>query len=430
MDTIAYITDNVLCTGCGACAGICPAKAIQIKSNIAGYLLAEINEDLCNRCKKCLSVCPSNPENSLTLDIVDIFHGTCLAGYVGYAADPLIRKKSQSGGIVTALLCYLVESGKIDGAVVNVFNKKTRRPEASFATNKEDIIAGCGSYYAQSSVVKSILEIPLGKNSAAVVLGCQAMSLQLIREKYPKVQLPTYTIGLICAGQYSGTMIDDLVRQTTCNTEKVEEFRFRDKNIGWPGDVHISTAQKDYWLPKENRFALKPVYELHRCIACFDQMNIFSDIVCGDPWGISNKQQPEGHTVIIARTEKGEQILRDAARDGALIIEPLPPEEIFRGETVDGRHKTKYFTSRDIFKEKNWLFPFQKDLVRDSSYTPASKKEYRDIQERLEYTRDIYLTTDHTKYLNKIQLIKKRLQVNYLMKIKRTVGSIMRKILS
>lgn len=428
METISYISNNVLCTACGACAGICPSNAIQIRANTAGYLLAEINEELCNHCKKCTYVCPSNPENRPALNIADVFHGNCLAGYVGYAADPLIRKKSQSGGIVTALLCFLVESGQIDGAVVNTFNKNTRRPEVTFATSKEEIIAGCGSYYAQSSVVKKLLEIPPEKKTAAVVLGCQAISLQLIREKYPKVLLPTYTLGLICAGQYSGSMIDDLIGQTPSNAKKVEEFRFRDKSVGWPGDIHISTDLEDYWLVKEHRYALKPVYELYRCIACYDQMNIFSDIVCGDPWGISHKQQPEGHTVVITRTEKGEKLLRDAVREGAIILEPLPPEEILLGETVDGRHKTKFYASRDIFFRKNWVFPFPKGWVRDSPYTPANEKEYQDICERLEYTRDIYQTTNQTDYHTKIQLKKKKLRENYFQKMKRYMGIIIRKL--
>lgn len=430
METISYISDNVLCTACGACAGICPSNAIQIEVNTAGYLQAKINNDMCIHCQKCTPVCPSNPENKPALNVADIFYGNCLAGYVGYATDPGIRKKSQSGGVVTALLCYLLDMGKIDGAVVNHFNKDTQRPEVTFVTSKDEIIAGCGSYYAQSSVIKTILEIPPGKISAAVVLGCQAMSLQLTRERYPKVQLPTYTLGLVCEGQYSGSMIDDLISQTPCNAKKADTFRFKEKGaVGWPGDVHISANQNDYWLPKEKRFALKPVYELHRCIACFDHMNIFSDIVCGDPWGISNKQQPEGNTVVITRTEQGEKLVQDAVKEGFIILEPLPPVEILRGETVDGRLKTKFFTSRDIFSEKKWVFPFPNDMIKDIPYTPANEREYRDIREGLEYTREIYQTTDQAEYNKKTNLKKKKLLPTNIQKMKMLTAAVIRKIL-
>lgn len=431
INNISHIANNALCTGCGACTGICPSNAIEIITNTAGYLVANINNDLCIDCGKCTKICPSNPENNPSIETDDIFHGECLAGYVGYASDSTIRQKSQSGGIVTALLCYLLEKGEIEGAIVNNLNPQTRRPQAVFASSKSEIIDACGSYYAQSSVVKTILDHS-DKRTAAVVLGCQAESLQLIREKYPNITLPKYTLGLICAGQHSGNMIDDLIEQSGCNDEQLSAFRFRDKCYGWPGDVHVTTSTEDHWLPKENRYKLKQVYELHRCIACYDQMNIFSDIVCGDPWGISHKQQPEGHTVVIARTETGKNLLENAARDGAIILEELSIEDVFRGQTVDGRHKTKFFTSREIFYENEWLFPYPDDSFENISFIPANRMVRQNLRERLTYSRDLYLTTDGKEYLRKVALKKKKLQGNFIQKVVRKAmsygGVVLRKL--
>lgn len=422
INNISHIANNALCTACGACTGICPSNAIEIITNTAGYLVANINNDLCINCRKCAKICPSNPENKPSIETDDIFHGACLAGYVGYASDSTIRQKSQSGGIVTALLCYLLEKGEIEGAIVNNLNPQTRRPQAVLASSKSEIIDACGSYYAQSSVAKTILENS-DKTTAAVVLGCQAESLQLIREKYPNITLPKYTIGLICAGQNSGDMIDDLIQQSGCDDKQVSKFRFRDKSYGWPGDVHVTTSTKDCWLPKENRYKLKQAYELHRCIACYDQMNIFSDIVCGDPWGISHKQQPEGHTVVIARTETGKNLLENAARDGAIVLEELSIEDILRGQTVDGRHKTKFYTSREIFYENEWLFPYPDDYFEKIPFIPANIMVRQKLKERLTYSRDLYLTKDGNDYLTKVNLKKKKLQGNLIQKMMRKMTS-------
>ncbi|MDK2890655.1 MAG: coenzyme hydrogenase subunit beta [Methanoculleus sp.] len=422
IDNISHIATNALCTACGACAGVCPKNAIEIITNTAGYLVAHINNDLCINCRKCAKICPSNPENKPSIETDDIFHGVCLAGYVGYASDSTIRQKSQSGGIVTALLCYLLEKGEIEGAIVNNLNPQTRRPQAVLASSKSEIIDACGSYYAQSSVAKTILENS-DKTTAAVVLGCQAESLQLIREKYPNITLPKYTIGLICAGQHSGNMIDDLIEQSGCNDEQLSAFRFRDKSYGWPGDVHVTTSTEDCWLPKESRHRLKQVYELHRCIACYDQMNIFSDIVCGDPWGISHKQQPEGHTVVIARTETGKNLLENAARDGAIVLEELSIEDIFRGQTVDGRHKTKFYTCREIFYENEWLFPYPDNSFENIPFIPANRMVRQNLWKRLTYSRDLYLTTDGEEYLRKVALKKKKLQGNFIQKVVRKAMS-------
>ncbi|AKB38158.1 Coenzyme F420 hydrogenase subunit beta [Methanosarcina siciliae C2J] len=431
INNISHIANNALCTACGACSGICPSNAIEIITNTAGYLVANLNNDLCIDCGKCAKICPSNPENKPSIETDDIFHGVCLAGYVGYASDNTIRQKSQSGGIVTALLCYLLEQNKIEGAIVNNLNLQTRRPQAVLALSESEIIDACGSYYTQSSVVKTILEHS-DKNTAAVVLGCQAESLQLIRENYPNVTLPKYTIGLICAGQNGGDMIDDLIEQSECDSKQISRFRFRDKSCGWPGDVHVTTSTNDYWLPKEKRHRLKQVYELHRCIACYDQMNIFSDIVCGDPWGITHKQQPEGHTVVIARTEKGKKLLEDAARDGAIVLEDSSIEDIFYGQTVDGRHKTKFYTSRELFDENEWLFPYPDNYFENIPFTPANKIVRQRLKERLTYSRELYITIDREDYLRKVNLKKKNYQGNIIQKVTRKMmpyaGVILRKL--
>lgn len=421
INSISHIANNALCTACGACAGICPSDAIAIITNTAGYLVAHISDDLCIDCGKCANICPSNPENNPSIETDDIFHGVCLVGYVGYASDSTIRQRSQSGGVVTALLCYLLEQNVIEGAVVNNLNPQTRRPQAVFASSKPEIVDACGSYYAQSSVVKTILEHS-DKVTAAVVLGCQAESLQLIHEKYPNINLPKYTIGLVCAGQNSGNMIDDLIEQSECNNKQISKFRFRDKSFGWPGDVHVTASTKDCWLPKEDRYRLKQVYELHRCIVCYDQMNIFSDIVCGDPWGISHKQQPEGHTVVIARTEAGKKLLENAVRDGAIVLEELSVDDILRGQTVDGRHKTKFYTSRELFYENKWLFPYPDAYFESIPSISANKRVLHQLKERLTYSRDLYLTEDSNDYYTKINLKKEKLRGN---SIDRTIRKMM-----
>lgn len=413
INNISHIANNALCTACGACAGICPSDAIAIITNTAGYLVAHISDDPCIDCGKCANICPSNPENNPSIETEDIFHGICLAGYVGHAGDSTIRQRSQSGGVVTALLCYLLEQNVIEGAIVNNLNPQTRRPQAVLALSKSEIVDACGSYYAQSSVVKTILENS-DKITAAVVLGCQAESLQLIREKYPNINLPKYTIGLVCAGQNSGNMIDDLIEKNECDNKQISQFRFRDKCYGWPGDVHVTTPTKDYWLPKENRHRLKQVYELHRCIACYDQMNVFSDIVCGDPWGISHKQQPEGHTVVIARTEAGKRLLENAVRDGAIVLEELSVDDILRGQTVDGRHKTKFYTSREFFYEYKWLFPYPDTYFENIPFTPANRRILQQFKERLTYSRDLYLTEDSDDYFTKVNVKKEKLRGNFI----------------
>lgn len=45
------------CTGCGACATVCPKNAIEIKLNKNGFYAPVINENKCINCGLCKSVC-------------------------------------------------------------------------------------------------------------------------------------------------------------------------------------------------------------------------------------------------------------------------------------------------------------------------------------------------------------------------------------
>ncbi len=430
---IQFITDNALCTACGACCGVCPTKAILMEANVAGYLVANIDFSKCIYCGMCYNICPSVAGNILDLNECDIFHGMYLDGFVGHAVDKEIRQKAQSGGIVTALLCFLLEKELIDGAIVNKFNETTKRPEAVYEDTKEQIIQSSGSYYTQSSVVKEILNNQ-DKRTAAVVLGCQAGSLNLIKKKYPKFVLPEFTIGLICAGQYSGKYIDELIGESRCNIKDVMKFRFRDKDAGgWPGDIKIYSTEKDYILNKKKRHVLKSVYEVYRCLLCFDQMNIFSDITVGDPWGINNKLDKEGNSVIIARTEKGKALIEEAQKNGVISVERLDVGKIIQGQTVDNRLKTQFFTAKDICNEKGLLIPFDEKIFNNILYEKPTNKKIYEIKRRLEYSRKVFLEEDKKEYCrlvaNKKKKIKKEQKIKGIVNFsKRCINFGLRKI--
>lgn len=433
---IKHIVDHALCTACGACAALCPTHAIGMAQNAAGYLCAVIDDHQCQNCGICDHVCPSNGREKLPMvKGSDIFHGKCLEGYMGYAADENIRKESQSGGVVTALLCYLLEKNIIGGAVVNQFDGETRRPKAVFATSGEEIITGCGSYYAQSPVIETALRHAQQKDTAAVVLGCQAESILKIRENYPRVKLPLYTIGLVCAGQNSGYMIDDLIEQSKCGKgESVTRFRFRDKSLGkWPGNVGVYTDRRIYKLNKQRRLDLKSIYESYRCILCYDQMNICSDLVVGDPWGITGDDIRRGYSVVITRTEKGEQLIRDASRDGAIEIERLPVKKIIEGQTVDGRHKTKFYTAKDFCLGNKWMWPYDERNFNNHDYRRPDPKTRNNIETRMEKARSFYLEEDRHKLAAMINDQKRKMKLAHMVIrplrfLKRGISFVARKI--
>lgn len=391
---IQSIYDEALCTACGACAAICPRDAIQMQENAGGYLAAYLDADKCIQCGKCLNVCPSVAENSPIDNICETCKGNCLSGAIGYATDARIRREGQSGGLVTALLQYLLESGKIDAAVTDSFSSEKKRPIARLATNKVELLDSVGSYYTQTAVAETVLR-NADKRLAAVVLGCQARALRLAEHRGKKGA--NILIGLVCAGENSGSMIDYLSKKANITQEEqLRKFRFRYSHPaygGWPGNVFMVTDQRRYMLEKRYRLESKALFESYRCLLCYDQMNADADLVCGDPWGIPGNHV-EGKTVVIARTETGRQLLQDAMTAGYVQLEPISPEQILNGQTVAPRHIQKVYSGYRACVSNQWKYPYCLTKNAEKEANQVSSKVYRQYFKRMLYTRRRFLSTD------------------------------------
>lgn len=399
---IIEITENALCTGCGACSGICPVEAISMKENVSGFIQAVIDNTKCILCSKCINICPSN-EKTKDDDLI----GTCMKGYLGYAQNTELRLKSQSGGITTAILCYLLKYNIVDAVVITRFNCDVRRAESFLATSIEDIENAKGSHYTQSSVVETILQNQ-DKRLAAVVLGCQALSLKQISEKYKNIKLPVFTIGLICGGNLSGYIVDDIFKQAKIKEDiNVKEFRFRDKMYGgWPGDISIY-SDKRIILPKEKRMELKQYYQNYRCLVCVNKMNQDCDIVIGDPWGISIQEEKNGYSALISRTEKGDNLLNEIKEQGDIVLFDEDIEKIIAGQKIIEELKPRHEMSKIVSIKNNWKFPY---ILENDKNDFLKQKISDSFVEKISYLRKISLSKSKDETM---QLIKKEKKKNY-----------------
>ena len=345
MATVNVIVNKALCCGCGACAKTCPTKSIQYVRNVAGYIVPEVASS-CVDCGLCLKVCPSNAMKA-TMDSVDgdPFVGNCINGYIGCALDKNLRIAGQSGGVVSAFLLWLLKTGKIDGAIVNQFNKITKRNEAVYVDTEEGILSGCGSYYAQSTVVDTVLSNK-DKRLAVVAIGCQTLALEKLKRTDRLLRENLLVLGLICGGNYSGDYIKDLISLAGGGRcDKVDGFRFRFKEHGgWPGNVCVWFEDSAVTLPSARRIERKELYLVPRCQVCFDRMNVFSDIVFGDPWGINWVDNGFGNTVAITRTGRGDGLFSNFISSGVVAMDRISPEDINKGQRVNEVTRANFYS--------------------------------------------------------------------------------------
>lgn len=417
MKSVKEVSINALCHGCGICAGICPTQAISMEYNEAGFLISKVDEEKCINCGKCLRACSGKTSEINTT--LKKMKGTYNGAYIGYATDEDIRMQGQSGGVITALLCYLIDSKKIDGAYVNKFNSEKNYNEMTFVTTKKELLACAGSYYCQSNATICV-ENP---RSAAVLLGCQSESMYKAEQGRRSEKFPEYRIGLFCAGNFSNKYILDLKKKANLENANIDRFRFRDKAVGgWPGDVTMQTAEQSKTVSKEYRMKQKEYYQCFRCDLCFDRLNCFSDVAVGDPWGIECEDEKKGVSVLLTRTERGQKMVEEAAEFGYIEIEKINPELVIAGQSVDEELVKANEELMNISKRNGWATSFDNSQTQ-SSY--VNKKR----EAMLKYHREIYFANSEDDFWHLVDNRKKiNKKNNILQNMKMKMIKILRRV--
>jgi coenzyme F420 hydrogenase subunit beta len=223
------------------------------------------------------------------------------------AKDGKIAGVSQDGGVVTALLCYAMDKGVIDGALVAGKSETPWLPKPVIATTKEEIIAAAGTKYTISPVVSVIKDAAreYGLDKIAVVgTPCQMYAIQKMK-LYPvgarhipeKIAL---TLGIFCTENFSytglRTIIEDHCKVPVESVTKME--------IG-KGKFWIKGA-KDVAIPIKETHK----YEQDGCHVCSDLVAEFADISTG------SIGTPDGWSTTFARSTKGADLLSKAIADG------------------------------------------------------------------------------------------------------------------
>jgi len=125
--------------------------------------------------------------------------------YIGYSNLPLVRRQGASAGVITQTLLYLLESGRINGAVV--LRHGWPEPWLSapvIAKTPEEIMASSQSVYVPTPV-NTLLEemVQVSGRLAYVGLPDQVASLrELQRLEHPGALKVDYVLG-----PYVGTMM-------------------------------------------------------------------------------------------------------------------------------------------------------------------------------------------------------------------------------
>jgi coenzyme F420 hydrogenase subunit beta len=341
MSTIAKVVENGLCVGCGTCVGLCPDEAITIqKSN--GLFLPLIDFTKCSTCGLCIRVCPGYALNFDNLNLfvfkrkpTNAHLGNYLECRVGHATTDS-RYSSSSGGIVTELLIFALESGLIDGALVVKMDKMNPLEPVSFiARTKEDLISASKSKYCPVSLNRGLKQILSEEGKFAVVgLPCHIHGIRKAEAALGclKTKIVLH-VGLMCSHTINFYGTDFILDLFHVRKDDVTALDYR--GHGWPGalvikhkncsDIEIPYVGSwhSYW-PVFSSFFFTP----ERCLSCPDQVNELADISVGDAWLPEFKHEQCGESVIVTRTSAAEDVFSLAIAKGVISVMPVSPEKI------------------------------------------------------------------------------------------------------
>ena len=97
--------DRKACTGCTACAAVCPVQCIQMIPDEEGFLYPVVDTETCIHCGRCEQVCPvsaKGEEKSFPQE-----------AYVLQHRDEDVRHESTSGGAFSAIAEWIIGQGGV-----------------------------------------------------------------------------------------------------------------------------------------------------------------------------------------------------------------------------------------------------------------------------------------------------------------------------
>lgn len=342
------------CTGCNACAYVCPKNCISLK-NDKTYDIAYpiIDEKQCVNCGKCQKVCPA-------LSPLEV--STPVRAYAAWSSDSEERRTSASGGIATEIYKYALKYG---WAIVGAAFDKDLQVYLKVSDKFDSINEFKNSKYVFSSTDGLFKEMDLrlksGCKIAVVALPCQIAAIKKIFYRYIDNLL---LVDLVCHGVTPTSYLIQHIRSIEQKKgDKATSVFFRDPV--YSTDTFTFTlynVQNHCFYAK--RTAKRDTYQVgyHRmisyrenCYHCqYARQNRISDITISDYKGLgryasSDITDSRHVSCILVNTDKGKNFIDNLLKNGNIVAEERPVKEPIDG---DGqlRHPSQKSLARKIFE--------------------------------------------------------------------------------
>jgi coenzyme F420-reducing hydrogenase beta subunit len=301
---------------------MCPFNNIEMKyiSRKFKWEATIIDNVICTKCNikdNCLSVCPSYNLNYINLanSQKNNLLGEIIKIYTGYSKNPEIRHNSSSGGFVRELFYSLIKLRKI--SIISISQITDMEYSPRIVKNIKEMP---NSIYYNINYSKAF-ELIKNNDEQFLIIGlpCQITSLQLLinQKRYSYLKKRIYAkVSLFCG--YNFDRINAYSFAYNSNF-KLKQISFRN---GGKYRKTIISNKRDFKLfdiinPKNinekinNDMMSDKFLCQNGCLYCVDHIGYCSDISVGDAWLKRYNNDFQGANLIITRTKKGEDIVKN-----------------------------------------------------------------------------------------------------------------------
>jgi len=267
----------------------------------------------------------------------------------GFNGDPAVRHKAAAAGGLTGLATHLLTSGVVD-FVVHAHPQRYYSIEeyqgAKISSTAEEIMEGRGSRYQPTAVLGNINEI-LARQQPFAFVGkpCDINALRNLSTLDDRVDVFCKAMLTISCGSYADPdCLDRFLQYHSITVDDIAEFRWR--GHGCPGGCpYVKTKDGrelradyvDFWYG--NGSYAGPLTYQWRCKMCPDYFGFQADLVVMDCWPAGTpehssaitdgrRHEQEGYVIVMSRTQRGEQILKDAEASHFLRTQPAAVEDV------------------------------------------------------------------------------------------------------
>jgi len=277
---ISEVLNRNLCTSCGGCVASCPVYILQMQGE------KPTMKGKCELCQVCYHSCAAA---AFPRDEVE----KTIFGRPRNANEPIgiyntitnarsmkneILQKCQDGGVVTSILGYALESGKIDAAVVTSLDRQTPwKAIPSVALDYAGVLDAAGTKYAASPTLIGLMSAAqeYGKKKVAMVgTPCQIRTYRRMQTSPLGAKRLASTvslaIGLFCMETYHyDKLLGEYLRTKNIDLSKISRFEMKNEKFR----VYNGEKQRLDVPIKE-----LDAYRRSNCRACEDFSSEFADV--------------------------------------------------------------------------------------------------------------------------------------------------------